>query len=125
LRRIGSMLLASVLLGVPRALALRALRAREWVLVEVSPLVPELRVFAVELERALREASRERLGAPCRVDTTTVVDVLGAVSQVGGAGGPMCAVSLAVRGRRASRPLVVHYRPGRAAEAARALLAQL
>ena len=121
--RIGSLLLASVLLGIPRALDARALGALESVYVEVSELAPELQDFARELERALAAASFA-LSAR-RSEATTVVDVLSFARSADRAGRRTQAIALAVRNGRSRSPVVLHYTAGTAAEAARELVRAL
>lgn len=121
--RLGSIVLASVLLGVPRALDARAFGAQGSVYVEVSPLAPELQAFARELERALLQASFTLAGR--RSEAATVVDVLSVARSADEAGRAMQAIGLAARDGRRQRRLVLHYTPGHAAAAVRELLACL
>jgi hypothetical protein len=121
LLRFGSIVLASVLLGVPRAFESRTFGAQESVYLEVSPLAPELQEFARELEQALLRQCF-RLCAR-RHEATTVVDVLG-VARSAGPGQPDVTFLSARDGRR-QRRLVLHYRPGGAEAAVRELLACL
>jgi hypothetical protein len=121
--RLGSIVLASVLLGVPRALESRPFGAQESVYVEVSALAPELQEFARELEQALARASFAL--AARRSEATTVVDVLGTAHWVQRDGRPLRAVALVTGHGRRLRPLVVDYTPGGVAPAVRELLACL
>jgi hypothetical protein len=118
--RLGSVVLASVLLGVPRALNARAFGVQESVCVEASPLASELREFARELERELARAPIALTAR--RSEATVVVDVLSVVRSPDGA---MRAVGLAVTDGRSGRALVLHYEAGGAAEAARELVRAL
>lgn len=114
------MVLASVLLGVPRALDARAFGAQESVYVEVSPLAPELRDFASELERALVRASVTLSSR--RSKATIVVDVLSVARAADAAGRPVRAVGFVVGDARRRWPLVLHYAADGAEEAVRELL---
>ena len=60
--RLGSVLLAAVLLGVPRALEARSFGAPRSVYMDVARPAPDLAGFAEELQRAL-EAAGCRLAA--------------------------------------------------------------
>lgn len=119
--RLGSAILASVLLGVPRALDARAFGADRSVYVEAAPESPELAAFAADLLRALSEAGVSRALRPR--GATLVVEVHG-LWRSGGAGGGAAsrAVGFTVRDRRGTRRLVLHYEPEERARAARALL---
>lgn len=122
MRRLGSVLLAAVLLGVPRALEARSFGAARSVYVDVALPAPGLASFAEELQRAL-EAAGCRLAA--RPDgATTVVEVHALWAQAGPGPGAE-AISFTVRDGRGRRPLVLHYPADRRADAARALLAAL
>jgi hypothetical protein len=121
--RFGSLVLASVLLGVPRAFESRTFGAQESVYVEVSPLAPELLDFARELERALLRQSFALSARRC--DATTVIDIL-SVARSSGPGRPQAeAIALTSRDGRRQRRLVLHYRPGDVEAATRELLACL
>lgn len=120
--RLGSAILASALLGVPRALEARAFGAQRSVYVQVAPESPELTAFAAALFRALGESSptASRWG-----DAAMVVEVHGLWPSVGGSG-PACeAVSLTARDGRATRRLILRYSPAARPAAARALLRTL
>ncbi|HXY40016.1 MAG TPA: hypothetical protein VEQ10_10110 [Vicinamibacteria bacterium] len=122
--RLGSLVLASVLLGVPRALQSRTFGApQRAVWVEVSRPSPELGAFADAVSEALA-ASAWSLAAE-RSQATTVVEVAGVVSTTDCGGRPVEAFTLSVREGRRERRLVLHGRPGDRAGAARALIAQL
>jgi len=121
--RLGSALLASVLLGVPRALDARAFGATRSVYIQVAPDSPELTAFAGELSRALAEEGLS--AAPGPAGATLVVDVHGLWRAAGGGGAVSEAVSFTARDRRGTRLLVLHYAPEARAAAARALLRSL
>lgn len=121
--RLGSVLLAAVLLGVPRALEARAFGAQRSVYVEVAPLAAELREFAEALERALAGAAWSLATRPS--EATLVIEVLAAARARSPEGRPVEAVSIAVRDACGAQPLLLHYDPGRRDCAARALLARL
>ena len=121
--RLGSAILASVLLGVPRALDARSFGAQRSVYVEVAPSSPELTAFAGELSRALADAGFSMAARPS--GATLVVEVH-ALWRFGGTGGPASeAISFTVRGRQGARPLVLHYATEERPAAARALLRSL
>jgi hypothetical protein len=124
MKRLGSLLLAGVLLGVPRALEARTFGLQRSVYIDVSPLAPELQAFARDLERALVDNAYTLADDPSRA--TVVVEVrtattTGAVA----ARRPSEAVLVSVREGKALRPLVLHYAPEQRAAAARALLDRL
>jgi hypothetical protein len=122
MRRLVSVLLAAVLLGVPRALEARAFGAPRSVYVEFALPAPGLAGFADELLRAL-EAAGCRLAARPE-GATTVVEVHALWAEAGPGTGAE-AISFTVRDGRGRRPLVLHYPADRRADAARALLAAL
>jgi hypothetical protein len=119
--RLGSAILASVLLGVPRALDSSAFGAPRSVYIQVAPDSPELTAFAAELTRALGEAGFSTATRP--TSATLVVDVHALWRS--GAGRASEAVSFTARDRRGTRLLVLHYAPEARAAAARALLRTL
>jgi hypothetical protein len=120
--RLGSVVLAAVLLGVPRALEARAFGAEHAIFVEVSP-AEGLQDLATALERALVGFAWSLAGRAS--EATTVVE-LEAVTQVKGPGGrPLELVRVAVRDARGPRPLLLQYAPGNGAGAAHALVARL
>jgi hypothetical protein len=121
--RLGSAILASVLLGVPRALDARTFGAQRSVYVEVAPSSPELQAFAAELSRALADAGFSMAARPG--GATLVVEVHGLWRSEGNGAPPSEAISCSVRDRRRTRPLVLHYAPGEQPAAARALLRAL
>jgi hypothetical protein len=120
---LGSLLLSSVLLGVPRALDARAFGAQRSVYVEVSPQAPELAAFAAALEQALGEGSWRI--ATHRAAATVVVDVLGVLDAHDRRGRALEAVRLAVHDRRGERRLVLQGIPDDRAAMARTLLERL
>jgi hypothetical protein len=120
---LGSIVLASVLLGVPRALDARSFGAQGSVYVEVSPAAPELQEFARELERALVRASLTLSARRC--EATTVIDVLGVARSAGPEGRTEEAIALATHDGPRQRRLVLHYSRGHAAAAMSELLARL
>jgi hypothetical protein len=121
--RFGSAILASVLLGVPRALDARSFGAQRSAYIEMAPSSPELEAFAGELSRALAAAGfsmAARPGGP-----TLVVEVH-ALWRSRSAGGPASeTISFTVRDRQGWRPLILHYAPEERPAAARALLRSL
>ncbi len=121
--RLGSAILASVLLGVPRALDARAFGAQRSVYIEVAPESPELTAFAAELSRALAVAGFSAATRPG--GATLVVEVHALWRSEVGSGPVSEAVSFTVRDRRGARPLVLHYAPEARPAAARALLRSL
>jgi hypothetical protein len=121
--RLGSAILASVLLGVPRALDARVFGAQRSVYIEVAPESPELTAFAAELSGALAEAGFSTASRPR--GATLVVEVH-RLWRSDGVGGPASeAISFTVHDRRGPRPLVLHYAPEARAAAAHALLRSL
>lgn len=121
--RLGSAILASVLLGLPRALETRAFGAQRSVYIQVAPDSPELAAFAGELTRALADAGLSLATGPA--GATLVVDVHGLWRSAGGSGQESEAVSFTARDRRGTRLLVLHYAPEARSVAARALLRSL
>jgi hypothetical protein len=121
--RLGSLVLASVLLGVPRALQGRAFGARRPVYVEVSPRSPGLLAFGEALERALVSVGWAL--APCRTAAVTVVEVLHVASVRDALGRAVEAVTLAVTEGRRVRRILLHAGPDCRDAAARELLARL
>ena len=123
MRGLGSLVLASVLLGVPRALEARAFGAQRSVYVELLPGIPELAGFAAALERALGEAGWSL--APRPTEATMVVDVLSVATGRDARGRPIEAIGLAVHDRRGLRRLVLQGAAWERAATARQLLARL
>jgi hypothetical protein len=120
--RLGSLLLAGVLQGVPRALDTRIFGAQRSVYLDVSPLAPELEAFARDLERALLDACYGLARDPSRA--TVVVEVRAATTSRAGRSSAE-AVIVTVRDGSLMQPLVLHYAAERRAAAARALLQRL
>ncbi len=121
--QLGSVVLAAVLLGVPRALEARAFGAQRSVYVEVAPQAPQLTDFAEELERAIGGTAYSLAAQP--TEATVVVEVLNVARSTASNGGEMEAATFAIRDGRRTRPLVLHYEPGQQARAARLLLDSL
>jgi hypothetical protein len=122
--RLGSVLLAAVLLGVPRALDARAFGAApRSVYVDVSPLDPRLRDFTAELERAIDAASYRLVDDPR--DATLIVEIHRVWIAEAGEGASTEAVSVTIRRGHQARPVVVHYLAGRRDDAARTLIRML
>ena len=125
MRPIGSLVLASVLLGVPRALDARAFGARRPVYVEVSPASPGLLAFGDALSRALAEQPAWSLSAT-RAEGATVVDVIALASGRDARGRAVEAITLSVSEGGRARRIVLHALAGqrqrRARAARRALL---
>jgi hypothetical protein len=118
--RLGSAVLASVLLGVPRALDTRAFGATRSVYIQVAPDSPELSAFAGELTRALAEAGVTLATGPS--GATLVVDVHGLWRSVGRTGRVTESVRFTAHDHGGTRRLVLHYAPEERGAAARALL---
>jgi hypothetical protein len=121
--RLGPVVLAAVLLGVPRAIDTRAFGAQRSVYVDLAPLAPELLDFATELERVIGETTYSL--AARRSEATLVVEVLNVARSTDPDGAEMEAATFAVRDGQRVRPVVLHYPPGRRAAAARLLLERL
>lgn len=120
MRHLGSVILAAVLLGVPRGLDTRAFGAQRSVYIDVAPRAPELTGFVAELERAIGDAAYSLASRPA--GATTVIEVRNVARGETSDGRPMEAVTLVVREGAASRPLVLHYTPpGRSRAASRLL----
>lgn len=121
--RLGSAILASVLLGVPRALDARAFGSPRSVYVEVAPDSPELSAFADELSRALAGAGVSLATGPA--GATLVVDVHGLWRSESADWSVTEAIRFTARDRNGARRLVLHYAPELRSAAARALLRSL
>lgn len=120
MRRLGSVVLAAVLLGVPRVLDTRAFGAPRSVYLDVAPQAPELTDFAAELERAIGDTAYSLATSPSRA--TMVIEVRNVAKAETADGRPMEAVTLEVREGTSTRPLILHYSPpGRARAASRLL----
>ncbi len=121
--RLGSAILASVLLGVPRALDTRTFGAPRSVYVQVAPDSPELSAFAEELTRALADAGVSLATGPA--GATLVVDVHGLWRSEAAGGSVTEAICFTARDVRGTRRLVLHFASESRAAAARALLRSL
>ncbi len=121
--RLGSAILASVLLGVPRALDTRAFGSPRSVYIQVAPDSPELAAFGEELSRALADAGVSLAARPS--GATLVVDVHGLWRSESASGGLTEAIRFTARDRYGTRRLVLHYAPESRSAAARALLRAL
>jgi uncharacterized protein YdbL (DUF1318 family) len=123
LNRLGSVVLAAVLLGVPRALDAGTFGAQPSVYLAVATMDPRLRDFVGELERAIRASALTLAAQPS--EATMIVELLG-VSRFEAEGGrPMEAARFVVHDGPATRPVILHYAPGQGARAARRLLERL
>jgi DNA integrity scanning protein DisA with diadenylate cyclase activity len=121
--RLGSLILATVLLGVPRALDARAFGAQRSVYLEVAPQAPELTDFMAELERAISAAALSLATRP--TGATMVIEVQSLATARTSDGGRMEAVSLVVRDGASALPLILHYSPPHRARAATRLVEKL
>jgi hypothetical protein len=121
--RLGSLVLASVLLGVPRALEARTFGARRSFYVEVSREAPGLGPLADALSQALAESACSL--AARRSQATTVIDVVSVLTTTDARGRPVEAFTLSVREGGRVRRLVLHGRPDDRVAAARELVARL
>jgi len=121
--RLGSAILASVLLGVPRALNTRAFGSPRSVYVQVAPDSPELAAFAYEITWALSDAGVSLATRPA--GATLVVDVHGLWRSRSANGSAIEAIRFTARDPRGTRRLVLQYAPESRAAAARALLRSL
>ena len=120
---LASVVLAALLLGVPRALDARAFGSQRSVYVEVASLAPELTDLTEELKRAIGEAAYSLASRPS--EATLVVELVGVSTTRSADGGRMEAASFAVRDAAKRRPVVLCYPPDQRARAARALLEAL
>jgi hypothetical protein len=123
LLRLGSLVLSSVLLGVPRALEGLSFGRPPSVYVGVETSAADLEALTEELDRALAQACLSR--ASRRREATTVVELEPLGSKVEGRGRGSRAVAVTVRREGRPRRLVLSFTPGHAAAAARRLLACL
>jgi hypothetical protein len=121
--RLGSVVLAAVLLGVPRVLEGRTFGGPRPVYVDVAAEAPELTDLTTELGRAIDGAAYSLTSGPS--EATLVVELLGVTTARGADGRLMEAASFTIRDGARSRPLVLHYAPGQRARAARALVREL
>jgi len=121
--RLGSAVLTSVLMGVPRALDTRAFGSPRSVYIQVAPDSPELAAFAEELTRELAQAGLSLAARPG--GATLVVDVHGLWRSVGRTGRVAESIRLTARDPRGTRRLVLQYAPESRPAAARALVRSL
>lgn len=118
--RLGSVVLASVLLGVPRAVETRAFGVQRAVYIDVAPQAPELLDFAAELKRAIGAGAYTLASRPSK--NTVVIELLN-VSRSGSADGrSMEAAAFSLRDDGRTRRVMLHYPPGERARAAQLLL---
>jgi len=123
MRRLGSLLLTGVLLGVPRALEARTFGLQRSVYIDVSPLAPEPQAFARELEVALLDGAYALADDPARA--TVVIEVHSATTTHRVGRSRAEAVLISVRDGGSTRPLVLHYPADQRMAAARSLLDRL
>ena len=123
MRRLGSVVLAAILLGVPRGLDARTFGAQRSVYLNVATLAPELVDFVAELERAIGDAAYSLAARPS--EATMVVEVQNVATAETSDGRPMEAVTLVVREGTSARPLILYYSPPRRARAASRLIESL
>jgi len=123
LSRLGSVVLAAVLLGVPRALDAGAFGAQPSVYLAVATMDSRLRAFAAELEWAIGASALTLAAWPG--EATMVVELLGVSRSEAPGGRPMEAARFVLHDGPAKRPVILHYAPGQGARAARRLLERL
>ncbi len=123
LGHLGSVVLAAVLLGVPRALDAGAFGAPPSVYLAVASMDPVLRDFVAELKRAIGVSALTLLARPG--EATMVLELLGVSRSEAEGGRPMEAARFVFHDGPATRPVILHYAPGQAARAARRLLERL
>ena len=123
MRRLGSVVLAAILLGVPRGLDARTFGAQRSVYLEVAPQAPELTDFVTELERAIGGAAYSLAARPS--EATMVIEVRNVATAKASGGRPMEAIALVVREGTATRRLILDYSPSRRARAASRLIEAL
>lgn len=121
--RLGSVILAAALLGVPRALGARTFGAPRSVYIDVAPLAPELTGFVAELERAIGDAAYSLAAGPS--EATMVIEIQNVATAETSDGRPMEAATLVVREGTSARPLILHYAPPHRGRAASRLLETL
>jgi hypothetical protein len=122
-RRLGSVVLAAILLGVPRGLDARTFGAQRSVYLDVAPLAPELADFVAELESAMGNAAYSLAARPS--EATMVIEIQNVATAETTDGRPMEAIALVVREGAATRPLILHYSPPHRARAAARLIETL
>ena len=113
MRHLCSVVIAAVLLGVPRVLDGRSFGAQRSVYVEVAPESPELADLVTELGRAIGGAAYSLASSPS--EATLVVELLGVGTSRAADGRSMEAASFTIREGSGSRPVVLHYPPDRRA----------
>jgi hypothetical protein len=123
LSHLGSVVLAAVLLGVPRALDAGAFGAKPSVYLAVAAMDPRLRAFAAELEWAIGASALTLAAWPG--EATMVVELLGVSRSEAPGGRAMEAARFVLHDGPAKRPVILHYAPGQGARAARRLLERL
>ena len=123
MRRLGSVVLAAILLGVPRGLDARTFGAQRSVYVEVARLAPELTDFVAALERAIGSAAYSLAAEPSQA--TMVIEVHNVATAETSDGRPMEAATVVVQEGTSTRPLVLHYTPPHRGRAASRLLERL
>lgn len=121
--RLGSVILAAALLGVPRALGARTFGAPRSVYVDVAPQAPELTDFVRELERAIGDAAYSL--AACPSEATMVIEVQNIATAETSDGRSMAAVTVVLREGTSARPWILHYDPPQRARAASRLVERL
>jgi hypothetical protein len=124
-RRLGSAILASVLLGVPRALDARIFGARRPAYVQLAPESRKLAALAAELLRALREACLSKPAATILDRSPLIVDVHGLWRCSARVGPTTEMISATASDGRGVRRLIAWYPAVARAAAARALLRSL
>ena len=123
MRYVGSVILAAVLSGVPRALDARVFGSQRSVYIEVASPAPELTDLTAELKRAIGNAAYSLASRP--TEATLVVELLGVSTSRSADGRAMEAASFVIRDGDRHQPVVLHYRPGQRTLAAEALLRKL
>jgi hypothetical protein len=121
--RLGSVILATVLLGVPRALDSRSFGAQRSVYLDVAPELPELSDFLEELERAIGAAAVTLAERP--TEATTVIEIQKVARAEDPHGDRMEAVTLVVREGASAHPLILYYAPPDRSRAASRLVETL
>ncbi len=122
--RLGSLVLASVLLGVPRALEARTFGApQRAVYVEVARPTRELGAFAEAVSEALAGSAWSLVSF--RSEATVLIDVESVVKATDARGRPLEVFTVCVREGRRVRRLVLQGAARDRAGAARALIGRL
>ncbi len=120
---LGSVVLAAVLLGVPRALNAGAFGASPSVYLAVASRDPVLRDFVAQLKRAIGASALTLVARPG--EATMVIELLGVSRSEAEGGRSMEAARFVLYEGPATRPVILHYAPGQGAGAARRLLERL